>query len=147
MNYLNTDIPIINYQRALRKKIFVDKSGMIVPLNELIGTADGYVCITRPRRFGKTINANMLGAYYTKGFDTKSMFQNLKVAQNKEFERHLNQYNVIFMDLSRMPDECLNYKEYYQSILQKLKEDLVKAYPHLQKIQYDSVSRMLLASF
>lgn len=41
MNYINTDIPIINYQRALRKKIFVDKSGMIIPLNELIGTIDG----------------------------------------------------------------------------------------------------------
>lgn len=143
MNYLNTNIPVINYQRTLRKKVFVDKSGMIMSLNELLGTADAYVCITRPRRFGKTINANMLGAYYTKGYDTKSMFKDLEVAQDKEFEKYLNQYNVIFMDLSRMPDECFDYKEYFQSILKKLKEDLLTAYPHLREVQYDSVSRML----
>ena len=143
MNYLNTSSPIVNYQKTLRKKIFVDKSGLIALLDELIGTEDGYVCITRPRRFGKTINANMLGAYYTKSYDTKNIFESLKVAQNKDFLKHLNQYNVIFIDCSRMPDGCSNYKDYFESIIRNLKEDLAETFPHLQGLQYDSISRML----
>jgi hypothetical protein len=143
VNYLNTDIPIINYQKAIRKKVFVDKSGLIVRLNEVIGTEDGYVCITRPRRFGKTINANMLGAYYTKGFDADDMFQNREIQQSEDYLKYLNQYNVIFIDFSRMPDKCTSYSDYIESIIHNLKSDLLDTYPHLREKQYDSVSQML----
>lgn len=69
MNYLNTRLPMIHFQKTLKNEIYVDKSMLIEPINKLVGTGDCYICITRPRRFGKTINANMLGAYYTKGYD------------------------------------------------------------------------------
>ena len=74
MNYLNANSSKINFQKTLKRKIYVDKSLLIEPLNELIGTDECYICITRPRRFGKTINANMLGAYYTRGLDSGELF-------------------------------------------------------------------------
>jgi len=65
--YLNTDKPLRNYKELYNKKYMVDKSLIIEKLNKVIGTSDKYICITRPRRFGKSSIADMLGAYYTKG--------------------------------------------------------------------------------
>lgn len=80
----------------------MDKSLLIKPLNALIGTDECYVCITRPRRFGKTVNANMLGAYYTKGYDSRELFSGLAIAKEEVYLQHLNQHNVIYIDFSRM---------------------------------------------
>lgn len=120
MKYLNTDLPLRNFRRTLKGKIYVDKSGLIEPLNELIGTEGCYVCITRPRRFGKTINANMLGAYYTKGYNSHDIFKNLQISQSNLYEEHLNQYNVMYIDFSHMPDICESYQDYIKSIRKKI---------------------------
>lgn len=116
MNYLNTNTPIINYRKTLKSKIYVDKSLLIEPLNALLGTDECYVCITRPRRFGKTINANMLGAYYTTGQNTHELFDGLAISKSVEYGKHLNQHNVIFIDFSRLPDPCLTYEDYINYI-------------------------------
>lgn len=146
MYYLNTSIPIINYTKALKQKIYVDKSGMIELLNELPGTSERYVCITRPRRFGKTINANMLASYYTKNFDTSALFDGLLVSSTTTYQRHRNRHNVIFIDFSRMPDICNSYTDYITSIRRKLREDLEEVYPALKKRMFDSSSDMLEAT-
>lgn len=65
MNYLNIHTPILKFERVLRDKIYVDKSMLIEKINDLVDRDSCYVCITRPRRFGKTTNASMSGAYYT----------------------------------------------------------------------------------
>lgn len=83
MNYLNTPYPMIHFRKVRNQKIYVDKSMMISRLNRLIGTNDCYVCITRPRRFGKTTNANMLGAYYTKDLDSHALFDQLSIAADQ----------------------------------------------------------------
>ena len=86
MYYLDTDEPIKFFQQVLSNKIYVDKSMLIDKLNDFIGSEGCYFCITRPRRFGKTINANMLGAYYTKGYDTHDLFKNLKITHTASYE-------------------------------------------------------------
>ncbi|MGM9978157.1 MAG: AAA family ATPase, partial [Clostridium sp.] len=63
--YLNTNVALENYKELIRSKYFVDKSQIIDKFNDLIGTSECHVCITKPRRFGKTSIINMLGAYYT----------------------------------------------------------------------------------
>ena len=143
MNYLNTRFPIIHFQETINSRIYVDKSLLINELASRINTRDKYVCITRPRRFGKTINANMLGAYYTTGFDTHQMFANLAIVKEETYLKHLNQHNVIYIDLSRMPDRCSNYQEYIDEIVRKLKSDLEKTYPELKAEQYNLISDML----
>lgn len=145
MNYLNTQYPRIHFRKVLNQQIYVDKSMLIHQLNMLAGTNDCYVCVTRPRRFGKTINANMLGAYYTKGYDSRSLFDELRISEALTYQKHLNAYNVIYIDFSRMPDPCCSYEEYIDYIKTRLKADLEQAYG----VQYKkgmSVSDMLLAT-
>lgn len=79
MYYLNTKAQSQLYQKIVDSQIFVDKSLMIEKISKVIGTDSSYLCITRPRRFGKTINANMLGAYFTKGYDSHPFLTNLQL--------------------------------------------------------------------
>lgn len=96
MNYLNTNILQRLYQDVLNDRIFVDKSMLIHKVSETMNTKSKYICITRPRRFGKTVNAAMLWAYYTKGYDTHQMFDRLKISQTDSYKKHLNRHNVIY---------------------------------------------------
>lgn len=136
MYYLDTNIPIENFRRVLNRKIYVDKSMMIDKLNAVIGSDDCYYCITRPRRFGKTVNANMLGAYYTCGYDSRDLFKHLNVAQTSSYEKHLNKHHVIYIDFSRMPDICNSYREYIDGIVRTLKRDLIEYDPKLTNKEY-----------
>lgn len=120
MNYLNTYEFIDQYIESVHDDIYVDKTLLIDKVSACISKrSEKFICITRPRRFGKTYNANMLAAYYTKGYDTKELFDNLNIAQTDNYFKYLNQYNVIYMDLSRMDDECT-------SLLHQLKKSLKK---------------------
>ena len=109
------------------------ESLLIEKTNKLIRIDGKYICITRPRRFGKTINANMLGAYYTKGYDSHFLFDNLAIAKTESYEKHMNQHHVIYINFSRMPDECYNYNDYIRNIRNNLKEDIYQQYPKLKE--------------
>jgi hypothetical protein len=98
--YLNQDNE--GFQTALRSEIYVDKSELIAYTNKLLGTEQRYLCVSRPRRFGKSMTANMLAAYYGKGCDSKALFASLKIADAKTYEEHLNQYDVIYLDIQLM---------------------------------------------
>ena len=76
--YLNTKSPFENYNELAREYYFVDKSEIIKSLNSKVSTKSKYVCITRPRRFGKSSVADMLGAYYSKAVDSHNIFDKLK---------------------------------------------------------------------
>lgn len=143
MNYLDTTVPIRLFQNHLNSEIYVDKSLLLEQVSKNIRTGNRYLCITRPRRFGKTMNANMLGAYYTKGYDTHHQFDALAIAQTDGYEKHLNQYHVVYIDFSRMPDFCGSYREYISSIIRKMKHDMLEAYPQLQGKEYDTASEMM----
>lgn len=143
MHYLNTNTQIILFQDTLNSEIYVDKSMLIKKISPMIRTNNKYICITKPRRFGKTVNANMLGAYYTKGYDSRKLFDTLKISHEESYLQHLNQYNVIYIDFSRMPDICYNYQDYILSVIKNLREDLYEIYPDLANKKYDSVSAML----
>lgn len=95
MYYLNVEGPKIMFSKTLSRPVYVDKSLLIERMNDVIGSYDCYICITRPRRFGKTMNANMLGAYYTKGYDSHELFDGLEIAKCDSYEKHMNKHNVI----------------------------------------------------
>lgn len=97
--YLNPDN--IAFQEALNSEIYIDKTELIKNTNKVIRTTDKYVCVSRPRRFGKSIAANMLVAYYSKGCDSKEMFSDLKISKTDSFKKHLNKYNVIRLDIQK----------------------------------------------
>jgi len=89
----------IAFQVALNSKIYVDKTGLIEYTNSVLDTTNGYICNSRPRRFGKSYAANMLAAYYSKGCDSEEMFSGLEIAKAPDFKQHLNKYDVIHIDI------------------------------------------------
>ena len=85
------------FQVALNSEIYIDKTGLLEYTNKVMNTLQGYICNSRPRRFGKSITANMLTAYYSKGCESEKMFSGLEISEYPDFRRHLNQYDVIQM--------------------------------------------------
>ena len=89
-----------NFTETVNSDIYVDKTMMISVLNNLMKTSSKYVCVSRPRRFGKTIAGNMLSAYYSKGCDSRTLFAPYKISQDPSFETNLNRLNVIKIDMN-----------------------------------------------
>lgn len=87
------------FQRGLRSQVYVDKSLLIQKINRLVRTEQRYVCVSRPRQFGKTMAVDMLAAYYGCGADTRELFERLKISKNISFDEHLNRYNVIRVNM------------------------------------------------
>lgn len=107
----------------------MDKTELIKYTNSVLHTEQKYLCISRPRRFGKSMAANMLTAYYSKGCDSAELFAGLKIADDEDFSKHLNQYDTIFVNMQ----EFLSRTESIQEMLAMLKAallwDLLEVYP------------------
>lgn len=141
--YLNTSKPLENYKELFNEKYFIDKSKIIELLNDRISTKSKYVCITRPRRFGKSSVADMLGAYYSKAVDSKDIFNKLNISKVSEYEEYLNKYNVISISFNKIPDKNITYDEYIKLIQSALRDDITEAYPDLKVKDYYTISDML----
>ena len=81
------------FEMSVNSEIFIDKTMMIEITNSALRTDKRHICISRPRRFGKSMAANMLAAYYSRGCDSADLFKNLAVSETEYFEKHLNKYN------------------------------------------------------
>lgn len=86
--------------QSIRKGLYVDKTGLISFINRTLGTKDKLTCVSRPRRFGKSFATQMLCAYYDKSCDSLALFSDLEIAQDPSFSLHLNQYDVIYLDIT-----------------------------------------------
>ncbi|MGL5416019.1 MAG: AAA family ATPase [Clostridium sp.] len=144
--YLNTNKPLENYKKLLNADYFVDKSEIIEKLNRNINTTDGYICITRPRRFGKSSVVDMIGAYYSKVVDSKEIFDKLNISKASSYEKHLNKYNVINISFNKIPDTVGNYSEYIESIRAGLTDDIKKFYPDVEIKEYYTISDIFFST-
>lgn len=143
---LNTESAKKMFDILVHDQYFVDKSGMIDIINERISTTNRYICITKPRRFGKTSVLNMLGAYYCKAYDTAALFDGLNISESETYAAHLNRYNVIHLCLSRLPDQCSAYEDYTGLIRNSIKRDILDVYPELGNNKFDSIADLLNAT-
>lgn len=89
------------FWESVRSKIYVDKTELIACINELINTEEKYICVSRPRRFGKSMALKMLAAYYSRGCDSKELFAGRNIEANADFEKHLNKYDVIVLNMQQ----------------------------------------------
>ena len=110
-----------SFRGSLRSKIYVDKSKLIAKTNEALCTEQKYICVSRPRRFGKSMAANMLAAYYDRSENTEDLFQNLVISEDKSYKENLNQYDVIKVNIQ----EFLSMSETIEEMLSMLKNYLV----------------------
>ena len=118
-----------SFRSARRSQIYVDKSGLLKYTNSVIDTEQRYICSSRPRRFGKTMAAGMLTAYYGKGCDSKVLFADLKIAGDPSFEEHLNQYDVIHLDIAYLLVQLKDPLEMVPYIQKCVIDELKEIYP------------------
>lgn len=90
-----------SYWEAVHSKIYVDKTGLIAYTNEFLNTREKYICVSRPRRFGKSMTLDMLAAYYSCGCDSGELFKGFRIESHASFEEHLNKYDVLFLNMQR----------------------------------------------
>ena len=114
------------FAESLNSEIYVDKSNMIHYTNRVLGTKQKFICISRPRRFGKSITAEMLSAYYDSSVDSHPLFSKLKIAVDSSFEQNINKYDVLFFNIQSFlsrSDCALNMVEYLEfRVIQELAE-------------------------
>lgn len=117
------------FQVALNSEIYVDKTGLLGYTNGVLNTKQALICNSRPRRFGKSVTADMLTAYYSKGCNSERMFSDLAISRNSVFKEHLNKYDVIHLDVQWCidPAGCPNNVVSY--IKKTVIEELRETYP------------------
>lgn len=144
------------FQDALNAKIYVDKTEFIEYTNSVLDTTEKFICNSRPRRFGKSMTADMLTAYYSKGCNSEGMFSSLNIGQSENFKKHLNQYDVFHLDIqwcmmdAKCPENTVAYindqmiaelKEAYPGIVS---ETVETAYGALSQIYAETGRRFIV---
>lgn len=117
------------FQVAVNSEIYVDKTGLLTYTNKVMNTLQGYICNSRPRRFGKSIAANMLTAYYSLGCDSEDMFSRLTIGQASDFKTHLNRYDVIHLDIQWCIEPAGGAEKVVSYITEKTVRELREYYP------------------
>ena len=143
--YLNPEN--VDFQKSLNSEIYIDKTELIAYTNKKLNTEQGYICVSRPRRFGKSMAANMLTAYYSRGCDSRELFQGLKIATHPNFEKHLNQYNVIHLNMRDYLTESENMKQLIQFVEDDLLDELQQEFSDLRMPRRKTLVKVLEQAF
>jgi len=109
--------------------IYVDKSEMICYMNQVMRTQQRFICISRPRRFGKSMAASMLAAYYSRGCNSVELFQGLKIAKADSFFKHLNKYDVILLNMQEFLSRSKSMDEMLERLRKLVMREIKKEYP------------------
>lgn len=125
---------------AIHSKIYVDKTEMIKFTNSQLFGEHKNICVSRPRRFGKSMAANMLVAYYSKGCDSKELFENFKIADDSSFKEHLNKYNVIHLNIQQFLGRTETIHEMLELLSRKVTRELKREFADVTYYEEDLVS-------
>ena len=120
-----------NFQKSVNSEIYIDKTGLIKYTNRVINTLQGYVCISRPRRFGKSMAANMLTAYYSRGCDSRELFNEFEISKSMDFEKYRNKYNTISLNMQEFLSRSNNIDELIDRVKKLVLRDIKKEYPEV----------------
>lgn len=131
------------FQNAVNGEIYIDKSGLIELTNRFLGTPQEFICNSRPRRFGKSMAANMLAAYYSKGCDSRELFKGLQIEKNASYEKYLNKFDVIHFDVQWCFKEAGSAEKTVSFITQTILAELRAIYGVVIPENVDKVSGAL----
>ena len=140
-HYLNPGIA--KFKKSLKSKIYVDKSNLIIKMNELIDTEERFVCISRPRRFGKTMVANMLAAYYGMDEDANNLFQNLTINKHSTYVEHLNKYDVLMINMQDFLSQTNSVTEMINELQSEVASEIIERYPEVKYKKNDSLIHVM----
>ncbi len=129
------------FKRILNSE-YIDKSGLIPIVNKTLFTEQSFSCVTRCRRFGKSMAAMMLAAYYDHSCDSRSLFADLQIAGDPTFEQHLNKYPVIYVDMTTFTSSCKD-EGIVTNFLEEIIKDVRAAYPQVEYHEGDHMMKYL----
>ncbi len=141
--YLNVDeAKFISY---FNDDIFVDKSKLISITNKNFNKESSkYMCVTRPRRFGKTLAISMLNAYYSKGANSKDLFDSLDISNDPSYEKHLNKHNVIWIDMAYIYTSIQNKDDFLKELETYVLDDLNEAFPNVLEEKDNTIGKAFI---
>ena len=131
------------FDYVVNSEIYVDTTDMITSFNKKINTEQRYISVSRPRRFGKSITANMIAAYFEKGCDSRYLFESRKLGEKKNWDQNLNKYDVIRIDLADIRSRRENAEETLDYIDEVVVKELDEAYPDIVDIEKDGIADAL----
>ena len=139
--YLNPQNTL--FQNMKNSEIYVDHSLMIENINKIINTENNKLCVSRPRRFGKSTDANMLVAYYSKGCDSSQIFNRLKISQTELYQKHLNQHNVIHINMQDFLSKTHDIDKMLILLTKLIFRDIKKVYQDIEYFDIDDLIQVL----
>ena len=137
--YLNNTSSYGAYRKVKNSPYFVDKTHILTKIIPRIETSENWLCITRPRRFGKSVIANMMAAFFSKGCNAEELFNGSQISLCDNYKSQMNQYNVISLSLNRIPNNCTSYRQYIERIESRLKRDLIHSFPAADICEQDAL--------
>ena len=137
----------VNFKEITKADIYVDKTMMLQVTNAFIDSGQKYICISRPRRFGKTIAGNMLSAYYSKGCDSRELFARFKISGSSDYLEKLNRYNFIKIDMNSEYQNAQNKENVLKRLTVKIKREMASQFPDLYFDEEDSLAECILSIF
>jgi len=132
-----------NFEENINSEIYVDKTMMLAELNKMIGTDKKYICLSRPRRFGKTIAGNMISAYYSKGNNSEKIFEKFKISKDPSYRDGLNKYNVIKIDVNSEFQNEKQKNDLIDNLSSNIKNELIVAFQNVEISPDDSLAMCL----
>ncbi len=133
------------FREAIHSEIYVDKTGLIACTNKCINTEAKFICVSRPRRFGKSMTLKMLAAYYSSNGNSADLFKGLKIEHDETFQKHLNRYDVIYLNMQQFlirakNQEVTQYLE--QAVIEELREQYGDYFPERVTILSEALEKI-----
>lgn len=122
------------FSDAVHDDIYIDKTGLIAHINRRIRKTSRYLCVSRPRRFGKSMAADMLTAYYSKGCDSADLFSGLEIEKESSYKDHLNKYNVLRIDVQQFITSRKEIEIFIENIRSAVIDELMEEFPDCKDI-------------
>lgn len=129
------------FQEARNSEVYIDKTGLLFYTNSILHTQQKYVCVSRPRRFGKSMAANMLTAYYSRGCDSRELFSGLKIAEAPDFDTYRNRYDIIFLNMQEFLSQSGNMEEMLSLLKRSVLWELLEEYPDFRYFDDTNLTR------
>ena len=131
------------FRKMIQSEIYVDKTGLLNYTNSVLNTMQGYLCISRPRRFGKSMAANMLAAYYSRESRAEELFSGFKISESPDFQKYANQYNTIFLNMQDFLSQSGNVTEMIALLQKSVLWELLGEYPDFRYFDETNLARTM----
>lgn len=131
------------FRQIINSEIYVDKTGLLNYTNKVLNTMQCCLCVSRPRRFGKSMAAAMLAAYYDCECDSRTLFSRFEIAKSSDFETYCGRYDTVFINMQDFLSQAESITGMLALLQKSILWDLLEKYPDLRYFDYTNLPRTM----